>query len=378
MSTPSESSPWSKLKILPIVFVLALFAMLWWRSGSESTSTPPEKVVEVQRLSESDEHTTTLSGPIFGTRYIVKVNEKLDDISRGGLQSKIERHLSQIDEAMSTYKATSEVSRFNALAMGQSVTVSQATAEVLEVALHIGQQSEGAFDVTVGPLVDAWGFGPKGGGKAPDEATLAKLRESVGASRVLQIDEDTRTLVKKVAGAQLDLSAVAKGYAVDSLMKLLTDREYAGVLVEIGGELRVSGQRGDGKAWKLGVQNPEGGGAYEVIDAEQGALATSGDYRNFRVYEGKRVSHTIDPRTGRPVTHNLASVSVLADNCAAADAWATALTVLGPEQGMKLAEEERLAVMMLVRQDKGFERLTTKLWPTHGQRAHEDSGTAGK
>ena len=370
MSKPQDSNPWSKIKLLPVLFVIGLFIAVWVRSQSSPASkgTSPAPTAAVASTSVTDKGQTILRGPIFGTTYTIKVNEKLDEVAREGLQANIERRLKKIDEAMSTYKKTSEVSRFNALPLGGAVTVSKATAEVLEVALHVGQLTKGAFDVTVGPLVNAWGFGPEQGAKAPDAAKLKTLRARVGASRVMSFDEETRQLTKKVDGAALDLSAVAKGYAVDVVVKVLEEQEFTGIMVEIGGELRVSGQRADGKPWVLGIQNPRGGEPYEIFDAEEGALATSGDYRNFRVIDGKHVSHTIDPRTGAPVTHGVASVSVLTQSCTAADAWATALTVLGPVKGIQLADEHRLAVMMLVRDGDGFKRQISRLWPARSHR----------
>ncbi len=357
--------PWKRVKTLPVVFVLALFALVWWRGNADRA----RKTAAASAGFQTEQGMTVLRGPIFGTRYMVKVGAALPDARAKALKVAVDAELQRVDVLMSTYKPDSELSRFNALPPGKDMTLSKPTAEVLALALQVGRESLGAFDVTVGPLVDAWGFGAgkrAPPGQAPDAATLARLKGLIGGREVLHFDPETRVAHKKKAGVRVDLSAVAKGYGVDRVVARLQREGVANALVEVGGEVRTLGQRPDGEPWRLGIEQPDpaGGGVARVVALRDRALATSGDYRNFREVDGKRVSHTINPVTGRPITHRLASVSVLAATCAKADAWATALNVLGPDQGMKLAEARDMPVFMLVRDDKGaFVGRASKDWP---------------
>ena len=265
---------------------------------------------------------------------------------------------------MSTYKPESEVSRFNASGMSE-FAVSEDLARVLASARNVAELSDGALDVTVGPLVDAWGFGPSGRLTAPDEAELETLRESVGW-RNLILDEEHGTLRKIIGNLRIDLSAIAKGFAVDKVLEGVVQLGYADVMVEIGGEVRTAGLNEMARPWRIGIERPDENGRVAALAVEFSdlALATSGDYRNFREIDGHRISHTIDPRTGRPVDHTLASVSVLCSTCIEADAWATALNVLGPDEGVTLAELQGLDALFIVRTKSGFETIRTGDFPS--------------
>lgn len=298
-----------------------------------------------------------LSGATMGTRYHITLVAPPDgslEASEQALSRGIEAELSQLNEQLSTYIDDSELMRFNRAGVGQWQQLSRPLAEVLELSFEIGERSHGAFDITVAPLVNAWGFGPEGQPESvPDEAELAALKEATGY-RKLEVDGRR---ARRLADIELDLSAVGKGYAVDHLARWLAQQGYSHYLVEIGGEVRLAGQSPRGDAWRIGVEQPavlqqSGRMALALSDI---AMATSGDYRNFYERDGRRYSHTIDPRTGRPVEHRLASVTVLAETAARADAWATALNVLGPEAGMALAEREKLPVYMIVKAEEGFE-----------------------
>jgi len=232
---------------------------------------------------------------------------------------------------------------------------------VVQAALDVSRTTDGALDVTVGPLVNLWSFGPESREPAvPSPAAIAERLAAVGWSR-LEVRLDPPALRKRSGELEVDLSAIAKGHGVDVLAGLLEARGCLDYLVEIGGEVRVRGHRADGAPWTIGIEAPDTGArrVAEVLTPGDAAVATSGDYRNFFEAGGKRYSHTIDPRTGRPIEHGPAAVTVVADTCTLADAMATALMVLGPEAGRALAVREGLATLFFVRRNGGLERLTT-------------------
>ncbi|MEO1368059.1 MAG: FAD:protein FMN transferase, partial [Acidobacteriota bacterium] len=241
------------------------------------------------------------------------------------------------------------------------VALSPKTLEVFGAALELGQLTGGALDVTIAPLVEAWGFGPDGvATTAPEAEQLAALVETVGLDK-LTLDAEAGTLRKSVPDLYCDLSSLAKGYAVDRVLERLLADGFDDVLVEIGGEVRTSGRNVEGAPWRLGIESPFAvpGQVQRVLSLENEALATSGDYRSYREIDGRRVSHLIDPRTGLPVEHKVASVSVVAPTCMRADALATALMVMGEDEGFELAEREGVAALFLVRDGESFAEKTT-------------------
>ncbi|MEN8165426.1 MAG: FAD:protein FMN transferase [Acidobacteriota bacterium] len=325
--------------IVPALFVAALFAVTIFRDRPG-----PGPAL------------WTFSGPTMGTLYTVKVvTPDLDDSAKLAIHTAIRGAVDGIDEAMSTFKPQSELSRFNSGGT-KEFAATEDLLEVLAIALEVAEKSGGALDVTVGPLVDAWGFGPDGEVEPPDDDRIETLRQRVGWHR-LALDQEAGTVRKNTEGLRVDLSAIAKGFAVDKVLTGVVELGYEDVMVEIGGEVRTAGLNEVGRPWRIGIERPDEDGRVAGLSFEVSgrALATSGDYRNFREVDGHRISHTIDPRTGRPVDHNLASVSVLAATCIEADAWATALNVLGPFEGVALAEDHRLDALFLVRTDSGFD-----------------------
>ena len=287
----------------------------------------------------------------------------LGALDPAALQVAVQRRLDWIEGRMSHYRPDSELSRFNGARTTAPQPMSGETLDVIAEALAVSRASGGAFDVTVGPLVDAWGFGPSGRARAaPDEAALVILRTRVG-SELLEIDRGASTLGKRRAEVVIDLSALAKGYAVDALASLLADLGVRDYLVEIGGELRAAGTNEQGTPWRVAVERPGAGAPapQRVVPLTDAAVATSGDYRNFYDLDGVRVSHAIDPRTGRPVTHGLRSVTVIAERCILADARSTALAVLGPEDGYALAIEQGWAAFFV--SDDGTGRLVERETP---------------
>ena len=286
--------------------------------------------------------------------------------------------LERFNRSMSTYDAKSELSRFNASRSTDWFDCTKQLARVVERALEIHALSEGAFDPTVGPLVNLWGFGPKGRREdPPSDADIADAKAQVGAKflsvRLVDPALGMSALKKRKPELYVDLSAIAKGSAVDAVVAWLEARGIVDCFVDIGGEIRARGHKmpeRDGEnieahlrtktpqPWRVAIERPTEDRKrhiYRTIPLVDSAIATSGDYRNFFKVEGKRFAHGIDPRSGRPAEHALASVTVIASTCEDADAWATALLVLGPEPAKALARRRGLAAFLLERTDKGFE-----------------------
>ena len=291
-----------------------------------------------------------ISGSKMGTTYQITIIA--DQLPPEDLEQQIEELLSKVDNSMSTYKENSEISQFNRLPVGKALTISQEFAEVVKISQQVWQLSNGAFDPTIGPLVDLWGFGPgERHDSIPSSHAIAQTKAKIGFDSVV-LEENNLSKTKPVA---LDLSAVAKGYAVDRVADLLEMLALPDYLVEIGGEIRVSGFNADGIAWRIAMEQPQlFAEVDQVISITDIAVATSGDYRNYFERDGVRYSHTIDPKTGMPIDHNLASVTVLSESCAVADAWATAFSVMGAEKSLELAEQLDLTAYMLVRENGAF------------------------
>jgi thiamine biosynthesis lipoprotein len=276
----------------------------------------------------------------------------------------IEDTLRQVNAEMSTYLPDSTLSRFNSAPPGDWFAVPASLAEVVAAAEDLAKRSGGAFDVTVGPLVNLWGFGAEAAATPaatpPTDAAVAATLERIG-HRFLSVRRQPPALRKSV-GLYVDLSAIAKGHGVDRVVARLEQAGCDAMLVDIGGEVRGRGASPAGRPWRIGIEVPDPGqiGAVQrVIQVEGAAVATSGDYRNFRETEGRRVSHTIDPRTGYPVDHGLASVTVVHASAMWADGYATLLNVLGPEAGLAFARQHELAALLIVRREDGFEERYT-------------------
>ncbi len=341
---PLEAKLGKHARVLLPLMLLTFLAISAWRMW-------PGLHVEPHRF----------SGATMGTTYNITVAAKgLSDEQRAAIEGAIARELSLVDRQMSNYRPDSELSRINTDGTG-AVTVSAELIEVLEIAREVSEQSDGAFDVTVAPLIDAWGFGPGGEvERSPDEASLAALRAHTGYQK-LTLDQRASTVQKAHEQLSIDLSAIAPGYAADRIALALEALEHDRYMVEVGGEVRAHGLNPDGDPWRLAIERPHVRDAnttpqksaprtiHTIVGLRDHGLATSGDYRQFRALDGTIVSHTIDPRSARPVAHALASVTVVMEDAARADAWATALTVLGPDEGMAVAERKDLAVLMLIR-----------------------------
>ncbi|TDU25026.1 thiamine biosynthesis lipoprotein [Chromohalobacter marismortui] len=303
-------------------------------------------------------------GPIFGTGYHVTVYGDFNERQLKSIDDGIESALHRVDRLMSTYKSDSELSRFNAAPVGKPFELSAATARVIEEAIEIGDLSNGAFDVTIGSAVNLWGFGPKmRPDKVPSDAEVAQALRKVDY-QALKLEGNRLTKTKPV---YVDLSGIAKGFGVDQVAARLDALGVTSYLVEVGGEIRTRGTKPNGQPWRIAVEKPVSRerSVQRVLELEDVAVATSGDYRNYYEEDGRRYSHTIDPRTGRPITHHLASVTVVAELCSTADALATALEVLGPKKGMALAEREDIAAYFIVKTDKGFKTEVSDAFHTY-------------
>jgi thiamine biosynthesis lipoprotein len=290
-----------------------------------------------------------LEGRTMGTTWHVTV---VGRASAAGLQEKIDRRLEEVNQTFSTYREDSELNRFSRFPRaGEEFPASGDFLNVMRVAARVYRLSGGAWDGTVRPLVDLWGFGPRPPvGEPPDPKRIETLLGDVGFDA---IEIRPAALVKKRASVTLDLSSIAKGYGVDQVAAAIRAQGFADFIVEIGGEVYAAGSRRDGGPWRVGINRPQADAApgelYRVATLRDGAFATSGDYRNFFVRDGVRYSHVLDPRTGRPVTNGMVSVSVLAPDCTLADGLATAVMVMGAETGLalleRLPEVEGLAVV---------------------------------
>ncbi|MBH23007.1 MAG: hypothetical protein CMH57_00840 [Myxococcales bacterium] len=337
---PGDDGPGALRRfVLPMIFVAALFVALFMRRPD----------------GDANNEAWTFSGPTMGTTYNVKVLPGDAGGDREAAEAAIQAALANVNARMSTYQADSELSRFNANPSTDPVPISAELATVTAEALRVGALSGGAFDVTVGPLVNAWGFGPNSRGEPPSEEKLAELKAIVGADK-LTLDPKAPSLTKAHPGVYVDLSAIAKGYGVDQVARALDSLGHKDYMVEVGGEVRARGESPRGGAWRIGIEKPDENARaiHEVVMLADTSLATSGNYRNFYEDErGQRVSHTINPVTGRPVTHRLASVSVLHKDCMTADGLATALNVLGEEAGYELALKQELTALFIIKDPTG-------------------------
>jgi thiamine biosynthesis lipoprotein len=262
---------------------------------------------------------------------------------------------------MSTWDRDSELSRFNRSTSLEPFAVSPETFEVFKWSVDVGALTGGALDVTIGPLVDAWGFGPSGPRRAPPtSAEVARLREAIGPDRI-ELSPAALTVRKTRPEVGCDLSSVVPGYAADRLWTELSDRGFTDFIIDVGGEVRTRGRNETGAPWQVAIERPvpHGGAIQRLVAVSDLAITTAGDYRKYREVDGRRVAHIFDPRTGRPLTHRLASVTVIDALAVRADAFDTALMVLGTDEGMALATKLNLAALFIERSGDGFSERAT-------------------
>lgn len=305
--------------------------------------------------------TLKMAGATMGTSYHITVVLPQSAVVPDAvpIQALIDTRLVEINRQMSTYIDDSEISRFNRLAVGEWLSIGAEFFHVLLLSIETSWLTGGSFDITVGPLVDAWGFGAgskldeRGRPSLPTDSQVAELLLNTGFQH-LQLDL-AKIQLSKSRPVQLNVSAIAKGYAVDQIASLLSEQGFVNYMVEIGGELRLAGHNRKGLPWRIAIEQPGSGfgEVHRAIAVSDKAVATSGDYRNFYELDGNRYAHTINPLNGRPVPQALASVTVVAEEAALADAYATAIGVLGPKAGLKLAEQQGLAIYLLLPKVEG-------------------------
>ena len=315
----------------------------------------------ISSCSKPESQLLQFQGKTMGTYYHIKYVLSDEQLAQKALlekqlQVEVDKQLELVNDQMSTYRPQSELSLFNK--SSDSYEVSDATIKVVKKALSLYEQSGGAFDVTVGPLVNLWGFGPdKKPYKVPSDALIERTKQKVG-SQYLSIQGNK--LIKSKPELYVDLSSIAKGYGVDSVAELLSEKGITNYLVDIGGELRVQGTKLNNQDWTLAIERPGlGQNVQRLLNIGDNAIATSGDYRNYFEFDGIRYSHTIDPSTGKPISHKLVSVTVIDKSSMVADGLATAITVLGPEKGFAFAAKLKQPVFLLVKQGDSFKELFT-------------------
>ena len=303
-----------------------------------------------------------LSGGVFGTTWSLTYLPPEGAVAPAVIQSDLEAVFAAVNSSMNHYAPDSTITHFNKMSAGETVEVDWDFSYVLMEALKISKATGGAYDVTVSPLSNLWGFGPDGPRQFPSQSDIDAAKMKTGADKLLW-DSTSRQLGKTVDGVALDFSSIAKGYAVDLGADTLLEHGIQDFMFEIGGEINVHGKSPRGDMWRIAVERPESGGrsVQAAMALTDTGVATSGDYRNYFERDGERFSHLIDPRTGEPIHHRLVSVTVVGPSTGIADAWATALIVLGPEAALRTAQDNGLSVYMLNRKPDGeLEALKTE------------------
>lgn len=301
----------------------------------------------------------SISGSTMGTSYSVKFIDSDEKVILAKIQTKVDSVLNVVNQQMSTYIKNSEISLFNSLKDTSWFKVSKDVALVMHEARKLYEDTDGIYDITVGPIVNLWGFGPDlSTNSIPSNKEIRKVKQKVGASKLF-VDTDKSRIRKSIPDLYCDLSSIAKGFGVDKIGLLLEKYKITNYMVEIGGEVRTKGLNENKENWRIGISTPLSNGLQKIISLTDISVATSGDYLNYFEKNGIRYSHLIDIRTGRPIKHSLASVSVLHANCSTADAIATAINVMGPDLGYKFALEKKLPIFMIVREGQEFiEKMT--------------------
>jgi len=298
-----------------------------------------------------------MQGKTMGTTYNIKVvGENIDTVK---LQQGIDDKLKQLNQEMSTYIKDSELSRFNQSTSLEPISVSTGLARVVKEAIRLGVLTQGALDVTVGPLVNLWGFGPEYRPETvPSDELLIATKARVGLDKLTFANG---MLAKKIPELYVDLSTIAKGYGVDLVAEFIEANGINNYLVEIGGEMRLKGFKHTGELWHVAIEKPltNERAVHQIIVPKDNAVATSGDYRIYFEADGQRFSHIIDPKTGKPINHKLVSVTVIHPSSMTADGLSTAMMVMGEEKALAFAEENDLAVYIIAKTDHGFVEQST-------------------
>ncbi|MFV0264680.1 MAG: FAD:protein FMN transferase ApbE [Kluyvera sp.] len=326
---------------------MALLSVVILLTGCDNASAPAAPKAAV----------TVLEGKTMGTFWRVSV-VGIDKARSEELRTKVQNLLDSDDRLLSTWKNDSSLMRFN---HSQSTTpwpVNEAMADIVTESLRVGRKTDGAMDITVGPLVNLWGFGPdKQPVSTPTQAQIDAAKARTGLDKLTVINRaDRQYLQKSIPDLYVDLSTVGEGYAADHLARLMIEEGISRYLVSVGGALVSRGMNADGQPWRVAIQKPTDreNAVQAIVDINGHGISTSGSYRNYYELDGQRISHVIDPQTGRPITHKLVSVTVIAPTALEADAWDTGLMVLGSEKAQQVVREQGLAVYMIMKTDDGF------------------------
>ena len=326
---------------------MALLSVVILLTGCDNASAPATPKAAV----------TVLEGKTMGTFWRVSV-VGVDKSRAEELRTKVQTQLDGDDRLLSTWKNDSALMRFNHSRSTTPWPVNEAMADIVTESLRIGRKTQGAMDITVGPLVNLWGFGPdKQPVSTPTQAQIDAAKARTGLDKLTVINRaDRQYLQKSIPDLYVDLSTVGEGYAADHLARLMTEEGISRYLVSVGGALVSRGMNADGQPWRVAIQKPTDreNAVQAIVDINGHGISTSGSYRNYYELDGKRISHVIDPQTGRPITHKLVSVTVIAPTALEADAWDTGLMVLGTEKAQQVVREQGLTVYMIMKEGDGF------------------------
>ncbi|GLR64830.1 FAD:protein FMN transferase [Marinospirillum insulare] len=318
---------------------------------------------------QSTQQPVRLQGQIFGGFWLATLPDEWTGEQVKAIQAGIQGELDKVDLAMSTYKPDSELNRFNREPLNEWVQISQPLFEVLNISQSVAVASQGAFDITLGGLVNLWSFGPEARPETIPSTRLLEERLAEVGYKNLELDS-ANLAARRLTNSYVDLSGVAKGYAVDKVARWLEQQGVKNFLVNVGGEIIVAGYRAEEQPWRVGVEVPDGSQqtAHHILPLINNSIATSGDYRNFYEVDGQRMSHTLSPKTGWPIKHNLTSVTVIHPSNAVADAWATAFMVLGAEASLSLANQENIKVLLISKKAEGWStQISNSLKQTLGE-----------
>jgi len=332
----------NKFSLLPFKSLLTFTALLLLATHLSGCSKPVEA--------------TKISGPTMGTSYnITLFPAKGKELDSAALQTQIDNSLNRINQQMSTWIKDSEISNFNNAQTTEWFPVSAEFAKVTQAAQSISKLSDGAFDITLGPLITLWGFGKDFKNNNPSDEAILEAKKLVGYEN-LEVRSNPPALRKSVPALQISLGAIAKGYAVDAIADELAAVGITDYLVGIGGEIRANGRKVNGSLWRIAIEKPstKERSIQHGLVLEDIGVATSGDYRNYFEREGKRYSHTINAVTGKPITHQLASITVLHKSEMMADGFATAIMVLGEEKGKTFIKDNDLQGYSITRRGDDF------------------------
>ena len=314
-------------------------------------------IIGVSACQQTNYEILVLNGLTMGTTYSVKINADNAFVEKNQISDDIDEILSEINQSMSTYIKESELSNINFSTISDWQSISDDLFEVIDHAINVSLKTNGAFDITIAPLVNLWGFGPdKLQNKIPTDEIIELTKKNTGYKKI-SIDKSLKKISKLDPNLHIDLSGIAKGFAVDKIARYLDKRGFKNYLIEIGGELIGKGLNKDNEIWQIGIEDPNNNNdtIKRIIRLKDMAMATSGNYMNYFEKDGVRYSHTINPVTGKPIKHKLASVTVLDNSAMNADALATAFMVLGPEKALSLANNLEMAIYLIIKDGKRFE-----------------------